>query len=938
MTHSQTRFECRLPDRISQPLRLLLGLVVLLWPAGMTSPVWSAEPAAEVSEGQSWINTEQWEKLPESLRRIPTDREELARQLAETRSIRAQVQAQLEDRRSLIREIERDFSQARERDAAGALSREIGDLLRLQRNNLPPERMIQARLRDARLLISDLSVQRIDVLHDIDQMSVLESQTRQALWDVDFAELAITEAEANALLDRLQSGRREKLAVLRQEVTDTLTMAKEIEEVEQRLLAVTTEFRTFIDERVLWIRSAPPLSLLVFEQLTEAVIFLSRPDPWIAVVQDIAEDMGRYPGNWVILLLPAGALLVSRFWAGRKLLELGEMSAAARGQSYLLPLQVIGLTGLRALGYAAVPFLVGYRLADIELGSQLTRPLGMSLMVFGIMQATLRFFLEAAREKGLGHYHFGWSKAAREVVRANLLWLLWTMAPAVSVATFLFGIDIDAYRHSLGRLAAMVVMGALSVFAWRLFRPEGAIMAGLKRDAPNGALVRTQWLWFPLMLLIPWLVIVFSAFGYSYTAAQIGGRLLQTIWLLLAVFLLYATVMRWLQITQWKLMITEMKRKREEAERQQSEEAAQQAADGEVPVVNIEVPQIDAASVTEQSRTVVRTLVGAALILLLWWVWSGMFPALAFVANIRLWTYTGMANGDAVVLPITLANLIWAVALVVIALVFARNVPGILEIAGSKAGLTPGGRYALSTVCRYIITGIGFVLAFNALGVGWNNVQWLAAAFSLGVGFGLQEIVANFVSGLILLIERPIRVGDTVTVGDSIGTVTKIRIRATTIMTWDRHEVVVPNKEFITGRVTNWTLSDQVGRIVIPVGIAYGSNVELAEELLIKVAKAHPRTLTEPGPIALFRSFGDNSLDLELRVYVDGMDGRIIVTDELLRAINHEFNKAGITIAFPQRDLHLDTLKPLEFRMVRDGRGEEKSTASDEPQDHGRDG
>jgi potassium efflux system protein len=214
----------------------------------------------------------------------------------------------------------------------------------------------------------------------------------------------------------------------------------------------------------------------------------------------------------------------------------------------------------------------------------------------------------------------------------------------------------------------------------------------------------------------------------------------------------------------------------------------------------------------------------------------------------------------------------------------------------------------MTTVCQYVIVGLGIVLAFNAIGIGWSKVQWLIAAMSLGLGFGLQEIFANFVSGLIILFERPIRVGDIITIGDVSGVVTRIRIRATTVRDWDRKELVVPNKEFITGRLLNWTLTDAINRIVINVGVAYGSDTERARELLLEVARSHPATLDDPAPFATFEGFGDSALTLVMRCFLPNLQNRLEVIHELHTDVDRAFKEAGIEIAFPQRDLHLRTV------------------------------
>jgi len=165
------------------------------------------------------------------------------------------------------------------------------------------------------------------------------------------------------------------------------------------------------------------------------------------------------------------------------------------------------------------------------------------------------------------------------------------------------------------------------------------------------------------------------------------------------------------------------------------------------------------------------------------------------------------------------------------------------------------------------------------------------------------------------LFERPIRVGDIVTIGDRDGTVTRIRIRATTIRDWDGKELLVPNKEFITGKLLNWTLSDTQTRIVVNVGIAYGSNVEQALKLLSDVVRAHPRTLKEPSPLIVFENFGENALELSARCFLDSPDHRLGVMTDLRTTINRVFAEAGITIAFPQRDVHVDTAGPIRVAL-----------------------
>ena len=161
------------------------------------------------------------------------------------------------------------------------------------------------------------------------------------------------------------------------------------------------------------------------------------------------------------------------------------------------------------------------------------------------------------------------------------------------------------------------------------------------------------------------------------------------------------------------------------------------------------------------------------------------------------------------------------------------------------------------------------------------------------------------------------RVGDTVTIGDTTGTVTRIQIRATTIRNWDKQELLVPNKEFITGRLLNWTLTDQLNRVVIPIGVEYRSDTRKALALMAEVANEHPKILEDPAPLITFEGFGDNALNLVLRCYLETLEFRLAVITELHQTIDDKFREAGIGIAFPQRDIHLRSAEPIEVKLRR---------------------
>jgi potassium efflux system protein len=490
------------------------------------------------------------------------------------------------------------------------------------------------------------------------------------------------------------------------------------------------------------------------------------------------------------------------------------------------------------------------------------------------------------------------------------------------------------YGDSLGRLAFMTACLGVSVFAARILRFSGPIVLTLIKNNPKGWLVRARYAWYPLLVGLPLLMAVLAGLGYYYhTAVTLANRVIQTYELILILAIVYHMLLRWLFIAKRRLAYDEARQKREEeiAERGQvaDEEAAEMGMEGEKVVVQEE--EITLEEMDEQTRNLLRTVILFALIIGLWATWDQVLPAFQSLLDIRLWSYSAEVEGVTRSLPITVSDLLLALVIGAITLVAARNLPGVLEITLLKRlPMDKGARYAFTTICRYVITAIGVVIAFSTIGFKWSQLQWLIAALSVGIGFGLQEIVANFISGIIILFERPIRVGDVVTVDNTSGKVSRIRIRATTITDWDRKEYVVPNKEFVTGRVLNWTLTSKVNRIVITVGVAYGSDTELVHELLRKVADEHPRVLDDPAPLITFDEFGDNALNFTLRVYLPSMEKRLSTVNDLHMAIDKAFREAGIKIAFPQRDVHLNTLGPLDVHVVSEKRSKGRGTKKGE--------
>jgi small-conductance mechanosensitive channel len=319
-------------------------------------------------------------------------------------------------------------------------------------------------------------------------------------------------------------------------------------------------------------------------------------------------------------------------------------------------------------------------------------------------------------------------------------------------------------------------------------------------------------------------------------------------------------------------------------------------------------------------------------------VWQ---PAVEWASLIlgTAWTLGGLSLslGDILLFVLT----IW---LAVLASRFIRFI--LQEDVFPRIQLPRGVAGSASILVNYLILAIGFIIALTAAGIEWSRFALIAGALGVGIGFGLQNIVNNFVSGLVLIFERPIQLGDTIEVGPLLGIVRRIGIRSSTIRTYDGAEVIVPNGDLVSREVVNWTLSDQHRRIEIPVGVAYGTEPARVLEILEEVGRGHEKSLEFPSPRAFFEGFGDSSLNFLLRFWTGKFQDWWAIRSEMTVAINDALKAANITIPFPQRDLHVRSVDRDAGRTLtgresaetalpdparRRGRHESGSTAPDEP-------
>ncbi|VFS94143.1 Potassium efflux system KefA precursor [Raoultella planticola] len=412
-----------------------------------------------------------------------------------------------------------------------------------------------------------------------------------------------------------------------------------------------------------------------------------------------------------------------------------------------------------------------------------SKKLALFWLVFGLCWKVLE-------KDGVAVSHFNMppqltSHWRRQIVRVSLALLplnFWSVVSELS--------PLNLMDDVLGQFVIFLNLLLIAVLVWPMCRESW-------RDKESHSL---RLLTVTVLSIVPVALMVLTATGYFYTTLRLAGRWIETVYLVMLWNLLYQTVLRGLSVAhdvspggvRWPV----------------AQHMVKEGAEGAEPQ---EEPTIALEQVNQQTLRITMLVMVALFGVVFWAIWSDLITVFAYLDSITLWHYNGTEAGASVVRSVTMGSLLFAIVASMVAWALIRQPTGLLEVLIlSRLNMRQGTSYAITSILNYAIIAIGAMTVFGALGVSWDKLQWLAAALSVGLGFGLQEIFGNFVSGLIILFERPVRIGDTVTIGTFSGTVSKIRIRATTITDFDRKEVIIPNKAFVTERLINWSLSDTV--------------------------------------------------------------------------------------------------------------------------------
>ena len=839
--------------------------------------------------------------LSESFSRRSSDIDQARRQDLE-------VEEQADRLESELKGIERKLSVL-------GLTTKVGQILREQEAQLPSKQEFKKRMAALRGKITDANVRQLSLADERRQLASASDYVDQLLVGLDQDTANLVREDLLALVHT----RRDLLKQALDLENTYLTALGSFELDLRRYSDAAKDYRKFTEERLLWIPSRAPFTLLREQGLASQLDEVLVAERWKTVLVQLPRQLVLQP-QFALGLLLVLVLVYRGPSIKARLIATGREVGYVRTDLFANTLKALGYTLLQSAKWPLLLWSVGQLFEQLEREPELATALHSAFSRSALYFWGLEFLRTLFIPKGLVDAHFRWPAARTAEMHHRVARLEQTVVPAIVLVVFTLSLFPLEVGGALGALGVIFVLLSMAYFFRRMPQfMQGKVSMALANEPATEHAFLSRFMRL-LLVLVPVAAAISVLFGYIYTAMEFALLLLKTMGLAALLLLFHELGLRWLRMTRRRMVV------------RAKTEAAQAPAGAVDQEPEEDLLENDSELLNDDGTKLlnIMTLFGALAGFIM--VWSEVLPALGILDSVQLWHQTTVVDGQEVVVPVTLGRVIFAVLISVLGWVFLRRIPGLLEILlRQKMGVRPASAYAATRVFQYAATGILVAAVLGSLGGSWSQIQWAVAALSVGIGFGLQEIVANFISGLIILFEQPIRVGDVVTVGNISGKVTKIRIRATTIRDFDQRELLVPNKEFITQQLLNWSLSDQVTRWTMEVGVAYGSDLDVAMKEVREALAAQPLILAQPEPMVTFEQFGDNSLLIRARYFMDQLDQRLRVSSDLMLDVNRRLNNKGIVVAFPQRDVHLDTSQPLEIRMMRGRRDEPEQSDSPNP-------
>ena len=732
--------------------------------------------------------------------------------------------------------------------------------------------------------VGDSVLSRIHHEESLADMISATAYLNTALSDAGLNTVRVSQAEREVLLGILLA-RRELLRSTISIESDVIDMLSELQTKYAEHSQTIAEYKRFLEPLVLWEPSGSRLWETDYKHIPEEMAVLLQAATGVEVA-----FQARFFGFMSVALI----LLLFRTRLREYQLRQNQLISRPRDASIRFTVLALVATALRALPAA----LMVMALASLFSADDDILSVALTAVLYSVAAwlFTARLLGMLCEQDGVARKHFQWNAQLCDRLKSETRWFLRWLLPGLAMAAVLYRLYGTA--PLTGRLAM------LAITLWIAIHIVRALIHAVKA---NGRKILST---FNARFLLILALFFFAAsigvvFGLRLSVTFVTNTVLDTLQAGIALAIAYSFLLHWLQVERRHLRFEEL---------QQAREVQSEQPLSELGVVDEDKENL--AELGEETRELLNAAAIVVALSVLYYLWAPILPVFNAMSAVTLWTSTVMVEGVATVHRITLEIVVLVTLMIGVTIYAARKLPALVELVlRSRLDVSAGTRYTVSTLLNYIILGVGILVALSKLGLDWSKLQWLVAALGVGIGFGLQEIVANFICGLIILFERPISVGDIITVGDQDGVVTRIRIRATTIRDWDNKELVIPNKEIITGRLLNWSLTDTRLRLTVPVGLAYGSDAVLALRILAETVADDERILKDPAPSIIFSDFGESSLNMVCRFYIDSVDNMWPVKTALHLEIYRRFEEAGIVISFPQRDVHLDSEKPLRISI-----------------------
>ncbi|MTB66575.1 mechanosensitive channel MscK [Providencia sp. wls1943] len=746
---------------------------------------------------------------------------------------------------------------------------------------------------DLRLEQFDINQQRDALYQPTDYINNLEHE--QAVKVGEQENTRLFTPEDKAALVKILDVRRELLDELNLQLGGQISQAINLQLDQNQLLSVVSSLEHTLAQQIFWVNSNKPMDIEWLKAFPEAAKNQLTHLDFDFSLSSLKK--GLLSSLWVTIPLLLAALIF--IWLNRKITQrlhdIDLRLSSLRNDSVLNTPLALLLTLLQTIPTSLVVIAIGYWF--LKTGNLQGEFIWSYFLQLAIFWALFELTFRVLKPQGIAEKHFNIEHENAQRMRRRMVRLSVPLIPLIFFSTYGMINPLKVSEDVIGQLVVSICLLLLCIFTIpfckQVWKETGSHL--------------TRSILITLLTFSPLILIGLMIAGYYYTTLRLANRWLDSLYLLVLWYITYNVCLRGLSLGARKLAYKRALERR--AQSKQQEETENEP---------IKEPPMTIELISQQSLRLMTMVLFIIFAFAFYAIWSDFITIFSFLDSVQLWSYTATsAEGANIMQHVTLANLILAVVIVVVAWIMTRNLPGLLEVLVlSRLKLRQGFTYAITTMLTYVIVSIGAIASLGMIGVTWNQLQWLAAALTVGLGFGLQEIFANFVSGIILLFERPIRIGDTVTIGTYSGTISKIRIRATTIVDFDRKEVIIPNKAFVTERLINWSLSDTVTRITVSLGVAYGSDLEKVKRVLLQAATSNSKVMTDPAPAAYFLSFGASTLDHELRFYVRQIGERTITSDEVNREIDRLCRENDINIAFNQLEVHLHNNQGDEVQEV----------------------